>query len=62
MPVTSTSFYADTTKGDRHSSLEFVPTESSGGGFDLPETFQDTESSGGGFPIPETFQDTEPTI
>ena len=42
MPVTS--FYADTTKGDRPSSLEFVPTESSGGGFSVPETFQDDDS------------------
>ncbi len=40
----ATSFYADTTKGDRLSPLEFLPTESSGGGFSVPETFQDDDS------------------
>jgi RNA polymerase nonessential primary-like sigma factor len=40
----ATSFYADTTKGDRLSPLELVPTESSGGGFSVPEVFQDDDS------------------
>ncbi len=56
------SFYADTTKGDRLSSQEFVPTESSGGGFSVPETFQEAESSGGGFSVPETFQEDDSLI